>query len=249
MLAKVIAWGEDREKALDRLAGALEETELEGLAGNLPFLRRLVRHPALRALELDTGFIPRHAEALLAPEAAMPAGLLAAALDWQARRVKAPAGPWVRRDGWRLQGAAEQAELWSDGVALHRVRVRRGASGAVLEAAPAPSRARFAADGEDVLVRRAGEAWRLRRLGAHAPKAEAAADAGRLVAPIPGRLVQLPVAVGDAVAQGQLLAVMEAMKTELKFAAPFAGTVAELPFAVGDTVEEGQALAVLVPAG
>jgi 3-methylcrotonyl-CoA carboxylase alpha subunit len=251
MLAKVIAWGEDRAEALDRLAEALEETELEGLAGNLPFLRRLARHPALRAMELDTGFIPRHAGDLLAPVRAMPDGLLAAALDWLARQEAAPAGPWLRRDGWRLQGAAAQVELWWDGIAAHRLRLRRGKSGLALIGAdgavvgPSAVGARFARDGAAVLVRRAGQAWRLEPRDAHAPPAEGQADAGRLAAPIPGRLVQMLVEVGDVVEQGQLLAVMEAMKTELKFHAPFAGRVSDVAHVVGDAVEEGQALVVL----
>jgi 3-methylcrotonyl-CoA carboxylase alpha subunit len=249
MLAKMIAWGEDRDAALLRLAEALEAAELEGLASNLPFLRRLVRHPALRDMELDTGFIPRHAGALLAPRGAMPESLLAAALAWQARQPGPPPGPWQRGDGWRLQGEAAQDELWSDGVALHRLRIRRGPSGVRLDATASAAGARFAADGEAVLVRRAGEAWRLVREDAHAPKAEAQADAGRLAAPIPGRLVQLLVAVGDVVAQGQLLAVMEAMKTELKFAAPFAGRVVQVPHAVGESIEEGRPLIVLVAEG
>jgi len=49
------------------------------------------------------------------------------------------------------------------------------------------------------------------------------------------------------VAEGQLLAVMEAMKTELKFHAPFAGTVAAAPHAAGDAVEEGEEIVVLAP--
>jgi acetyl/propionyl-CoA carboxylase alpha subunit len=57
MIAKLIARGETREEALDRLACALAETEVEGVVTNLPFLRWLVGHPAVRAGETTTAFV------------------------------------------------------------------------------------------------------------------------------------------------------------------------------------------------
>ena len=81
MLAKLVAAGETREEALDRLAGALAETEVGGLVTNLPFLRWLVAHPALRAGETTTAFLD----------------------DWPPLSeppVRLPAGPW--RGTWRL---------------------------------------------------------------------------------------------------------------------------------------------------
>ncbi|MGI9112192.1 MAG: biotin/lipoyl-containing protein, partial [Gaiellaceae bacterium] len=60
MLAKLIAHGPTRDEALARLADALAETEVEGIATNLPFLRWLVAHPALRAGETTTAFLVEH---------------------------------------------------------------------------------------------------------------------------------------------------------------------------------------------
>jgi acetyl/propionyl-CoA carboxylase alpha subunit len=57
MIAKLIAHGETRDEALDRLAAALAETEVEGVVTNLPFLRWLVAHPAVRAGETTTAFL------------------------------------------------------------------------------------------------------------------------------------------------------------------------------------------------
>ncbi len=57
MIAKVIAHGRNRDDALDRLAAALAETEVEGVTTNLPFLRWLVSHPVLRAGEATTAFL------------------------------------------------------------------------------------------------------------------------------------------------------------------------------------------------
>jgi 3-methylcrotonyl-CoA carboxylase alpha subunit len=57
LVAKLIAHGASREESLDRLAAALAETEVEGVVTNLPFLRWLVAHPALRAGETTTAFL------------------------------------------------------------------------------------------------------------------------------------------------------------------------------------------------
>jgi acetyl/propionyl-CoA carboxylase alpha subunit len=60
MIAKLIAHGRDRDEAFDRLSSALEETEVEGVTTNLPFLRWLVAHPVVRAGEATTAFLVEH---------------------------------------------------------------------------------------------------------------------------------------------------------------------------------------------
>jgi acetyl/propionyl-CoA carboxylase alpha subunit len=81
MIAKLIAHGDDREQALDRLASALEETAVQGVTTSLPFLRWLVAHPAFRTGDVATDFLTR-----FPPLSAYPMPL--------------PAGPWD--EGWRL---------------------------------------------------------------------------------------------------------------------------------------------------
>jgi acetyl/propionyl-CoA carboxylase alpha subunit len=81
LIAKLIAHGPTREEALLRLGDALAETEVAGVTTNLPFLRWLVRHPAVRAGRTTTAFLAEHA-----PLSAPP--------------LRLPSGPW---DGaWRL---------------------------------------------------------------------------------------------------------------------------------------------------
>jgi acetyl/propionyl-CoA carboxylase alpha subunit len=60
MIAKLIAHAPTRAHALDRLAAALAETEVAGVTTNLPFLRWLVAHPAVRAGETTTAFLDEH---------------------------------------------------------------------------------------------------------------------------------------------------------------------------------------------
>jgi acetyl/propionyl-CoA carboxylase alpha subunit len=71
MIAKLIAGGETREEALDRLADALAATEVSGLTTNLPFLRWLVAHPVVRAGAATTAFLVEYPP-LSAPPARLP---------------------------------------------------------------------------------------------------------------------------------------------------------------------------------
>jgi acetyl/propionyl-CoA carboxylase alpha subunit len=62
MIAKLIVWGNDREEAVQRLRAALDEFEVEGIQTNIPFLRRLVRHPDYMSGNISTAFVPRMLE-------------------------------------------------------------------------------------------------------------------------------------------------------------------------------------------
>jgi 3-methylcrotonyl-CoA carboxylase alpha subunit len=81
LIAKLIAAGDTREEAFDRLARALQETDIGGVTTNLPFLRWLVGHPVVRAGRITTAFLAEHP----------PLSELSAA---------APAGVW--NEPWRL---------------------------------------------------------------------------------------------------------------------------------------------------
>ena len=106
MLAKVIAYGDDRSQAIDRLDRALAETVVLGIDTNIAFLRRLLAEPDVRDGRLDTGLIDRMPETSVAD----PSQTL---LDEAARRIARDetraltgadaAGPtaWHAATGWR----------------------------------------------------------------------------------------------------------------------------------------------------
>jgi acetyl/propionyl-CoA carboxylase alpha subunit len=60
LIAKLIARGETRDEAFERLARALDETRVGRVTTNLPFLRWLVRHPEVRAGRTTTAFLTEH---------------------------------------------------------------------------------------------------------------------------------------------------------------------------------------------
>jgi 3-methylcrotonyl-CoA carboxylase alpha subunit len=263
MIAKLIVWGEDRAQALARLDSALRDTHIMGLHTNVAFLRRVVNSPAFATADLDTALIERE-RALLFDAPGLPlevaaAGVVAHVLAGEAARQGAD--PWSRRDGWRLHGGATRRFDLEVAGTHHTVTLQRLHDGGLrLGAGDAhwPLQTRALGDGaHDVTL---GER-RLRltvyargeQLGVFAPQGsalvreidpiahagEGGAEAGRLTAPMPGKLVAFLVQPGDAVKRGQPLAVMEAMKMEHTISAPRDGTVAELLYGVGDQVAEG----------
>ena len=271
MIAKLIVWGADRAQALARLDAALAQTHIVGLHTNVAFLRRVVASRSFAEADLDTALIERE-RAVLFGAPPMPlrwvaAGVLARML--QAERALEGIDPWSRRDGWRLHGAAlRRLDLEVDGH-HHVVRLDRTHDG-LTWLALGEQRWPFASalrrddhfdlqlgDERQVLaVYARGEHYHLfgasgsaqaQEFDPIAHAADGGAEGGRLTAPMPGKLLAFLAQPGDAVAKGQPLAVMEAMKMEHTITAPRDGRVEALLYAVGDQVAEGGELLTLAP--
>jgi len=108
---------------------------------------------------------------------------------------------------------------------------------------------RYARRGSDVWLLVDGRTWHLH--AAEADEEEGVVGAGDPVvrAPMPGKVIQLLVAVGDPVERGQAVVRVEAMKMEVDLEATVDGTVAEVHVADGDLVEPDASLVTLEPAG
>jgi 3-methylcrotonyl-CoA carboxylase alpha subunit len=119
---------------------------------------------------------------------------------------------------------------------------RHGDGGLIVELGGVRSRIAAVRRGREVTILKGGASWRLLHLDPLAPELEEDASAGRLTAPMPGRILEVLVAAGTRVARGQALVVLEAMKMEHTIAAPADGVVARVPYAAGDLVEEGAML-------
>src|SRR5205085_5010775 len=110
LIAKLIAAGETRDEALDRLAAALAEAEVEGVVTNLPFLRWLVAHPGVREGRTTTAFLVENPP-LSAPPPTVPGRPWRGA--WRANRPAPPphAPPEVDSASARGGLAGEQSSL------------------------------------------------------------------------------------------------------------------------------------------
>ncbi len=263
MIAKLIAWGDDRQEAARRLQGALAETAVLGVKTNLAFLERVVRHPAFLAGETDTAFIDRHREALLPPPGDVSVEALVAAaarvfLDERARTVRAAPSPWNDTGGWRLnQPALRRMELrLADGASVSvdaemrpgNARVRIGERDHRVALGPCEGeRLQIALDDETFFARvvRLGMALTAITPGGrhdlelvdpfHYEPADALPDA-RLTALMPGRVVKLLAREGEAVRKGQALLILEAMKMEHTIVSPRDGVVERVAFGENELV-------------
>ncbi len=264
MIAKLIVWGADREQALARLAAALAQTHIVGLHTNVAFLRRVLQTPSFAQADLDTALIERERALLFnaspLPLAVAAAGVVAHALA--SEKSLETADPWSRRDGWRLHGAAvRRFDLEAHGE-HHIAHVERGHAGQMVLAIDGKRwPLQLVSRGANVHDVTLGETRHVltvyatgERLSIFAPDGAAvlseidpivhaadgaAAEGGRLTAPMPGKVIAFLAAVGDSVKLGQPLAVMEAMKMEHTITAPRDGTVKEILYGVGDQVSEG----------
>ncbi|WP_439518068.1 acetyl/propionyl/methylcrotonyl-CoA carboxylase subunit alpha [Hydrogenophaga sp.] len=275
MVAKLIVHGATREEALARMDAALAETRIVGLSTNVQFLRHVVGSRAFAQAELDTALIPREAAVLFHQDkVGRPLAVAAAvAQTLVAERSHETADPFSRRDGWRPHGITVRRfdfEYQGEPLLAHLSYLHDGAlqlgvgevSGLLAFdalAADTGTRMDLRFNGqrqtvqtwqvdENVHVFCALGATQIVEIDALAHAGEAAAEGGRLTAPMPGKVVSFSVKAGDVVKKGQALAVMEAMKMEHTIAAPVDGTVAELLYAPGDQVNEGAELLKLATA-
>jgi 3-methylcrotonyl-CoA carboxylase alpha subunit len=263
MIAKLIVWGENRNQALARLAAALHGTHIMGLNTNVAFLRRVVASHAFATADLDTALIERERAVLFEtpPLAAEVAAAGVAAFHLAAEKALEDADPWSRRDGWRLHGGARRRlslelagvplvaglERLHDGATVLELADQRwpfsakSLGGAVHDVTLGPQRLTlhvYAHQERYAVFADSGSAL----VAEHDPIAhagDAAAEGGRLTAPMPGKVVSFLAKAGDSVKRGQALAVMEAMKMEHTISAPHDGVVQELLYGVGDQVAEG----------
>ena len=269
MLAKLIVWGADRDEALAKLDKALSEMQVVGVANNVAFLRDVVQSASFSQGDLDTDLIARERDNLFKTQTLSEDLAVAGVMGMVLRQEVDAMGsnPWQAVDGWQVVGAPPRPfqlqGAWGDEVrALDVVlystpqRVRIADTDHAFEWRAHPRGVSVclngvwtdlsvvASAGQYHVFSRAGHAV-LQRVDPLAGSAQAADALGGLNTPMPGKLIRMDVAVGDTVAKGQVLAVMEAMKMEHSIASPRDGVVSEVFYAVGDQVAEGQALLTL----
>ena len=126
MIAKLIVWGETRERALREMSAALAQTRIVGLATNVAFLQRVMRCRSFAEADLDTGLIARE-QAVLLPAAQAPAPevlALATAAVLEREAATANGDPWSSRRGWRLNQVYERGLDFAAEAGVFVVRVR-----------------------------------------------------------------------------------------------------------------------------
>ena len=256
MLAKLIAFGPTRQSAIERLTHALENFHIEGVRTNIPLQLLIARDVTFRAGYTTTAFLGEH-ENFLHPD---PTGdpeeafllaigaLLADQRSWRVggmgvpirltgakRTIAVVASRAVAGDGWTISGdLVGNVTFEVDG---DRVVVRSSCDRAA-------GRAIVVSSGVDVVFNAhpyhlafaappalGGSGGNVARSGKNA-----------IVSPMPGKIVKVAVAVGDVVAERDLLLVLEAMKMEHRIEAARAGVVKSVAVSEGALVGGGATL-------
>jgi 3-methylcrotonyl-CoA carboxylase alpha subunit len=236
MIAKLVSWGETRAQALDDLRNACAAVECEPVKTNAWFLARLLSEPDFEQGNVTTSFIGDNIDRLIEPPKPSDGLLQYAADDLAFDQAHFP-GAWdnPRREfvqknfGFRLNGPSNT---------VVRLDVNgQQVSVAVGEKASWYDRLRpRVIDGSVSTYFERGAAFRVSQPRAEGQLGTSAHD-GDILAPMPGKVIAVDVAEGQAVEAGQRLMVLEAMKMEHALTAPFAGTVAELAAREGQQVQ------------
>lgn len=240
MVAKLIAWGENREEARQRLLAMLQETLIGGFKTNLAFLQRILAHNAFAAEDLDTGFIERHQADLLPEPVELPeafwqrAAVTLMATDPVKVRSDDPDSPWQASTSWRSGLAAiDKVQLVVDGV-KRSVEVARDAV--------QPRSLPVVRKGRTAYVRWGVEWHAVSRFDPIAEANVSSGHQGGLSAPMNGSIVRVLVEVGQQVEAGMPLVVLEAMKMEHTIRAPEGGSVTAVYCQEGELISEGTIL-------
>jgi len=245
MLAKLIAWGADRDEARRRLIRAVEETEVFGLATNRAFLTATLQNAAFARGEATTAFIgDTFPDGFVHPS---PPGWM----EPLAVVLLASAGgaPW-RSEAWNSHPLKLGGPSGERGCVMSReagaYRVHSGdASQLITLIERTDTHARFAVDGlvrlaafhrpteTSVLIDFGGATYSYRDLTLEPVAVEESGSGGTVRAPMNGMVAAVEITQGATVVRGQLLLVLEAMKMEHQIIAPIDGVVEILAAAKG----------------
>jgi 3-methylcrotonyl-CoA carboxylase alpha subunit len=270
MIAKVIAWGADREAARARLVAALREYEIVGVETNLQLLKCVLATADFVASMVDTRFLPNHPALIGAPVTLDQDEeffvLAAGAAAWLAQARSAAQTPWDSADGWRLNGVAMQklVFIFAEREVALTIRPQAGAfrlatpnGERLVETKTIGRRMSLRLDGvkralsvieraDGFVVALDGRDHALRIVDPLAPPRANEAEEASLAAPLPARVTRVLASVGEDVKRGATLVTLEAMKMEIALAAPRDGRIREIRHAVGDMVRQGEELVVFV---
>ena len=267
MIAKLIVWDNDRNRALHRLDKALQNYLIDGVQTNTEFLLNIINHPDFQQEKLSTHFIDDHqTELVKAPQTPSEIHFIQAAIFryLNTQRRTDTESPWSSLMGWRLNDCRSQRYLFDLDdqlisvdlvISSHNQQQQFVATCGAIKytayASLAGDRLRLSGEHTTVITVHEQdhrlalfEGGQRIEVMSHSvtTKLSNAQDEGQLTAPMHGRIVEVLVSAGDQVAPDTPLIIIEAMKMEHTIRARDAGLVKEVFYASGDLVQEGAEL-------
>ncbi|MGB1140943.1 MAG: acetyl/propionyl/methylcrotonyl-CoA carboxylase subunit alpha [Halioglobus sp.] len=271
MIAKLVVWDESRERALQRLAGALAQYRIGGTTSNLEFLYNLATCEPFVQADVHTRFIEEHHERIFHQrdedlEHDLPLAALALLLHRRGQDERGatsdPWSPWNRHNAWRMNEPhvhrlqllchgnehTVAMEECNDGYLVHAAGVETRLGGELdgdqlaLDIAGHRLRATLAVSAADYTLFLPDRACHFSEVLADTGEADQGAGEAGLSAPMNGTIITLLTEPGAEVEADDALLVMEAMKMEHTIRAPKAGKVTAFYFQPGELVDGGSLL-------
>lgn len=262
MIAKLIAWGQNREEALQRLEQALAHYFIGGVKTNIPFLQAICQHQKFKNAQLSTDFLGN--EQIILPTPDKDLGLLmAVSFDYlnTLNNIKDPLfhdsfgwqmhvpSHWV----WRYQGEHEPIEALVQAVDKTKFKLKLKDKEQIISARLDNNQLQITSANNTCKALVDNHKHHLTLYTTQGPinierfqwnklDAESGSHKGQLTAPMPATVVAILKKIGEQVKAGERLIVLEAMKMEHTIHAPADGVLTELFYDVGAQVSEGAEL-------
>ena len=262
MMAKLIAWGDTRTQALQRLQCALERYHIGGVQTNIPFLQAILKHPSFITAQLTTDFLSKHPIEIPTPDKQL-AIFMAASFDYLNRLASKKDTLSIETFAWQMHLSSHwcsryriNGEQYNVGVTAvshdeltlvldnktiklhvklseHQLYIDDGQQNRHAWVENFPEYVIFYTGVGPITVERFN--WQQLSRTAHSPNAQ-------LTAPMPATVVAILKNKGDTVKAGERLIVLEAMKMEHTIHAPNDGLLVDIFYDVGAQVNEGAEL-------
>jgi len=244
MIAKLVVWDLDRERALQHLTRALSDYKISGVTTNIPFLYNLTSSQAFRNGDVNTGFIEEHDDEIfhrrqedLDYAAPLAAQAILIAREETARDLaeqsNEPNSPWHLVNHWRVSNNSPQRLNVTIGT--EQVKV-------ITENSALPTNIKAVNDATGFNLFTPNGVFHCAETQPDLGLDQDQDSSGNLAAPMNGTVVTLLVDPGIPVTKGETLMVMEAMKMEHSIAAPSDGKVSEFFYQPGELVDGGAEL-------
>lgn len=256
MVAKVIAYGTNRDDAIRTLARAVEQCVLLGVNSNKEFLVNLLRHPVVVAGDTNTAFIQEHfqqdlslnKQSLKLETLALVAALLtnastqsswntgiALSLPLKLRYDEQKLDLIVKRDGSDIS-----VEICGETQTIHLLE--QTAEQLIYVINGVRRKVDYALDDDFVYLDVANGNVTVENITYLPPETTEVAGDGKIRAPMDGAIINLVVNPGDSVIKGQTLLILEAMKIQQQIKSDVDGIVGEIIGQVGQQVKKRQIL-------
>lgn len=262
MIAKLIAWGANREEALQRLTQALNHYYVGGLKTNIPFLQAICNHLQFRNTKLSTDFLTKETIRLNSPDF-QTSLLMAVSFDYLTTVTQIHDPLLQDTFGWQMHGSSHWTyryqheeniiEALISPINERQFTVSIDNQKQTITADLVGSVIRFSTEGKKyeavvdnkvqhlTLYSHQGQIT-IERFCWNKSVNHSAAPKGQLTAPMPATVVAILKKIGEQVKAGEQLIVLEAMKMEHTIHAPMDGTLSDIFYSVGAQVNEGAEL-------